>query len=178
MKRQLALLAAAATLLTTAHAQMSGQQQPGYGFGGGQPQQPPYGQPGYGQQPGFGQPGYGPQNAGGYQSLNGQWYFSSPQFGTDSVPWNVQVSPNGQLQGTQQTQIGPTYLQGQFNGMVASGVYTTPDPRNRGKISQSKIRIQFDGQCHAQLTMMDPRGRPTSQATFHINHKANEPCPQ
>ena len=118
----------------------------------------------------------GTAGAAGYQALSGQWYYSSPQFGTDTTPWLIQVSPNGQFQGTQQTPKGPLRMQGQFNGMMANAVYSEP-PKRPGTPSSSNIVLQFDGQCHVQVAFVDQRGRPINQATFHVNHKASEPCP-
>lgn len=178
MKRHLSLIAAATALATAASAQTYGQQ-PGYGPGGIMDQQPqPYSQQTpYGQPSPYGQPGYGTPAAAGYQSLSGQWYFSSQQFGTDKTPWLIQVSPNGQLQGTQQTPRGPLRLQGQFNGLMASAIYSEPYKRAGGKSNSANVRLQFDGQCHVQIAFVDQRGQMISQATFHVNHKANEPCP-
>ena len=174
MKTRLSLLAAAAMMAATASAQGYGQQ-PGYPGGGMVQPQQPYGQQPYGQQP-YGQPGFG-AGGGSFQSLSGQWYYSSPQTGNDAAPWQAQVSANGQIQASQRSPNGVSQIQGQFNGMMANTMVTTPNLRQRGKVNRSNLRLQFDGQCHVHAMFIDQRGQPMGQATFHVNHKAGEPCP-
>lgn len=165
MKRTLISLAAAAAMALSAAAQMNGQvqQQPN-----GWPQQQPtaMGQP---TMPGFQTPG----QQVNYSKLSGRWMLST-QHGNDQMPWQMQVSPNGQFQGTQ----GKARMTGKFNGQVAQAQFASVDLRTGKPLPPGRVQLQFDGGCHVQMVMYGPPGSQPYQGTFHVNHQAGQPCPR
>ncbi|KCZ92705.1 hypothetical protein [Hyphomonas johnsonii] len=166
MKRLNMLLAAALALTSAASAQMpgygQGQQQPGQqqpGMGQGQP----YG--GYGNQGGFTPPG-----GGSFAALNGVWAYTI-QGGSGPEIFQAQVDPSGRFTARSPT----TSLQGQFNGMAGQGMAVTPG--QNGRPMQNRVQLQFDGQCHIQVTLIGQNGRPFGQGMVHANHSPGAPCP-
>ena len=174
MKRSMFSLIAAVALALSAGAQMQGyDQQPPTGYGQQQPT-------GYGQQPNP----YGGQMPGGFQApgqvdyskLSGTWLFSSRQ-GNERSPWTIQVSPNGQFQGTQPTQAGMARMTGQFQGAVGQAQFVGINARTKRPMPPSPVQLQFDGGCHVQVMMQIKGARPL-QGVFHVNHPAGAPCPR
>lgn len=175
---------AVAALTVAAQANGFGQQPTGFpqqdqsGFGQQQPTGFPQQQPGgFPQQPSGpmqpAMPGFQPPGQIDVSKLGGRWMFSSQQ-GNDQVPWQIQVSPNGQFQGTQ----GKSRLMGQFNGPMGEAQMTSVHTQTGRPLQPVRVQLQFDGQCHIQMTMFNPRGGQPFQGVFHVNHQAGQPCPR
>ena len=181
MKRPIVSIAAAVAFALSAGAQMQdqGQQQPSP-FGQQQPT-------GFGQQPsGFSQQpspyiqpaprGFQTPGQVDYSKLSGTWLLSTRQ-GNDSTAWKIQVSPNGQFQGTQPTKAGVTRMAGRFQGPVGQAQFVGINTRTKRPLPPAPVQLQFDGGCHVQMMMQVQGGQPL-QGVFHVNHPAGAPCPQ